>query len=229
MNCNEAPLLEYLDGELDEAGTEAVLTHLETCQTCRERLQVMAALRAGYEAEPERRGYPRVWLMAAGILAALLGPLLYFQLRSPTPIDLAELATSTPYSHFPLVTRSGDDAQHTETRRRAFAAYDRGDYRAAELEFSQLPGDAETLFYSGVTTYFLGKHAEAVAAFSKAVELDRRWKAPALWYRAAAHLRTGERDAARRDLQELLNSENEFQNRARQLLERLGQPAHGGE
>ena len=51
MKCEEMPLAEFLKAELDAEETERVVKHAEECPTCRERIQVMAALAASSSAE----------------------------------------------------------------------------------------------------------------------------------------------------------------------------------
>ncbi|RPI22810.1 MAG: hypothetical protein EHM61_21320 [Acidobacteria bacterium] len=223
-NCQEVPLIEFIKGELDAPGTEELLRHVESCPDCRERVQVMAAIAASYPAETlekKRRQFnQKLWLIAAGILVALIAPLLYLEMR-PTSID--QLATSEKYAAaFPLVTRGGVEVSALEqVRREAHEAYRRGDFRRSAALLKLLPPDADTHFYLGVSQYLTGEPDQALLNLQKAAQLDARWIAPSKWYRASAYLKIGQREQARALLRELAKGENEYRRKAEDLLEKL--------
>ena len=221
-DCQKIPLIEFLRAELDGPQTEIVLAHLETCQDCRERLQVMAALTASGPARREPRFNSKLWLLAAGILIAVMVPLLYqFQPGGDVPIE--ELATREVYpAPFPLLTRDGATATEQENRRKeADQAYSRRDYQAAEALLAQLPANGETLFYLGVCRYYLGRHQQASATLEQAIEADPRWRRPGLWYQASAYLKLGRRKEATESLLKLRDGQDEYADKARDLLARL--------
>ncbi len=71
---------------------------------------------------------------------------------------------------------------------------------AAEKATSQYPKDGTSWVTLGQTLIEMDDLQEAVAALNKGVELGPASKADAYFYRALAHFRLGETDAARRDL-----------------------------
>ncbi len=222
--CEEVPLIEFLKGELDADETEALLRHVENCADCRERLQVMAAIAASYPApEAEKRGRMSnraLWLLAAGIIVALLAPVLYMQM---SPTRIGSLATSEKYpGGFPLVTRGGVEVGALEqVRREAYEAYRRGDFQRSGALLKLLPRDADTLFYLGVSQYFSGEPEQALGNLQRASELDAKWNQPAGWYRASAYLKTGQKEKAREALRQLAKGDGEYGKKAEELLEKL--------
>jgi FimV-like protein len=223
--CEEIPLVEFLKAELDAHETEELLRHVENCVDCRERLQVMAAIAASFPArdiEKRRLGTSsrRLWLLAAGILVALIAPILYMQV---SPAAIANLATSEKYpGSFPLVTRGGVEVSAFEqVRREAYEAYRRGDYQRSVALLKLLPRDADTLFYLGVSQYFSGEPEQALDNLQKASELDRNWSQPAHWYRASAYLKIGQKEKAQEALREILKGNGEYKKKAEELLEKL--------
>ena len=221
-DCQKVPLIEFIRAELDGPQTELVLAHLEGCQECRERVKVMAALAASGPARRQRRFNSKIWLMAAGIVIAVAIPLLY-QFQSGGAIPMEELATQEVYpAPFSLVTRDGVPATEQEnTRKEADLAYSRGEYKSAEARYAQLPPDAETLFYLGVCRYYLGNHEQASSTLAQAVQSDDHWRRPALWYQASACLKLGRREAAIDALSKLKDGQDEYADKARDLLARL--------
>ncbi len=217
MNCAEAPLIELLESELGEAETERLLAHLDSCEECRQRLHVMAALSASRPEKARVFTRPRLWLLAASLFLAISLPILYFNGPSPS-VD--NLATGGSYPHFALQTRQGTTAAADENRRQAYEAYARGQYDVAEHLLHALPPAAETDFYIGVSQYLQGKYTQALASLQKS-SMDPRWKNPSLWYQASALLRLKKTGEATRILSELTRTEGEFSREASELLERI--------
>jgi tetratricopeptide (TPR) repeat protein len=222
--CDEVPLIEFLNAELNADETEELLHHVENCVDCRERLQVMAAIAASYpeaEAEKRRRISNRtLWLLAAGILVALLTPILYLQMSLT---GMGSLATSEKYpAGFPLITRGGVEVGALgQVRGAAYEAYRRGDFERSGALLKLLPRDADTLFYLGVSQYFSGEPEQALGNLQRAGELDFKWRQPAGWYRASAYLKMGQKDKARKELSQLVKANGEYSKKAEELLEKL--------
>ena len=163
----------------------------------------------------------KLWLIAAALLAGILAPVLYFELRGPG--SPSELATSAAYpAAFPLVTRDRPRTTEDELRRQAQQAYTEADYQTAERLFSELTADPETRFYLGVCQYFLDRYEDCVANLTAAMK-HPKWYAPGLWYRASARLRLGQAQAARKDLLELVQRRDEYGAKAAELLDKLDQ------
>jgi len=218
MNCAEAPLIELLKTELDEAETEEVLQHLDSCEECRQRLHVMAALSASLPQKTRTiSARSRIWLLAASVLVAVSLPVFYLSQRSPSVEDLA---IGGSYPHFPLQTREGGPAAEGEARRLAFETYQRGEYKDAERLLGALAPEAETRFYIGVCQYLQGKYPEALASL-RASSVDSRWRNASLWYQASTHLRLRKTEEAAQTLTQLATTGGEFSREARDLLARV--------
>jgi tetratricopeptide (TPR) repeat protein len=225
--CDEVPLIEFIRAELEAEEFEGVLQHVEVCEQCRERLQVLTAVAATYPAAPAVAAAPRVtsspriWLLAAALLVALLAPIVYlYNGRANLPHELATLEKYP--AAFPLLTRDGTPSDRSESvRRLAHQAYSRADYRRAEELFGQLRPDAESYFYAGVSQYFLGDHQKALFSLDRAMELDQRWEPPALWYRASAFLKLGQEERARQTLSQLVQGDHEYRQKGLDLLKKL--------
>ncbi len=225
MSCEQVPLIEFLHGELGSSETEHVLKHIEGCPTCRERLQTMAAVEGVYrDRHPSRRNTQRFWLVAAGLLIAVLVPTFYqvWHRSSIDSLDIASLASEGKYPYFPLQTRSESEGQETNNRERAFSAYSAEQFREASEWFSQLPPSAETLFYSAVTHYLLAEYPQALEQLAEAVQLDNQWETVGIWYKANIYLKTGQKRQAQEALRELVRQgPNEYRQKAVELLEEL--------
>ena len=225
MSCEQVPLIEFLHGELGSSETEHLLSHIEECLTCRERLQTMAAVEGVYrDRHSSDRNIPRFWLVAAGLLIAILmASFSQIWHRSSTDsLKMANLASEEKYPYFPLHTRSGSEEPETDIRERAFAAYSSEQFREASRWFAQLPPSADTLFYSAVTHYLLEEYPQALAQLAEAVKLDNQWETVGLWFEANIYLKTGQKGPAQGALRDLVREgQNEYRQKALELLEEL--------
>jgi len=221
MKCSETKLVELIQGNLTPEESRNALRHLETCPCCRERAKVMAVLE---KIVPNRRCRRREWkiyLLAAGLLFCALVPAMV-RLRQEIgsrPNALIQITESKPYPYFPLFPRSEETV--TARRKRAFQAYISEDYRSALVDFNLLEADPEILFYKGICEYQLGRNEAALTHLTMAASREKRWKAPALWYKANLYLRINEQENARRVLEQLSRSGEEYASEAAFLLKRL--------
>lgn len=216
MKCENIPLLEFLRGELPSAQEASTTDHLSSCLTCRERLQVMAALEVVLESRSRR--FSRLWLpIAASVVFLLALPLFWHRLQ---PEPWAELATRQPYPYFPLITR-GDERPEATERREAFSAYAAGDYRQALARLERLEEDDEVLFFRGVCQYLLDQPQQALRSFEQAAAQNPRWLPPTLWYRAHLALKMNRPQESKQWLRELTLLESEYRQPAAELLRRL--------
>lgn len=228
MICEDLKLAEFMRGELEPTETQGVLSHLEGCQICRERIRVMAVLETRFQQESQfKKPRPRTYLAAAAVLIFSLVPLTYYFTGGPTPLGEGErLTAAEPYPYFPLELRSeATDSNNDRLREMAFEAYVTGDYLKAngileDLVFSEK--DPELTFYLGVTHYLLGNNRQALTRLQEVVK-DPRWKAPSHWYMANLLLRDGERNSAIRLLEALRDGGGEFSVESAGLL-RVLQP-----
>lgn len=199
--------------------SEEARLHLVSCNRCYQRLQVLLAL------EKVRRGPQRMFfreakleLIAAGVLlaVALVGIMRF----SPIAVEhVSALATSQPYSLFPLELRAGQNPDE-DLRSQALRAYQVGDFQLASDLLAQLPADAEVNFLRGVCLYFLNQPRPAAEMLVQASE-SPIWRAPADWFRANALLRLGQVEEAESILEGLAAEGSDYRSRARRLLIRL--------
>ena len=95
MVCENLKLAEFLRGELEPPESQAVLSHVENCQVCRERIRVMAILEARFQQEtPSKQSRTRRYLMAAAAVFILgLALLTYYSVWSPvSTVEKEQLA-----------------------------------------------------------------------------------------------------------------------------------------
>jgi len=215
MICEDLKLVEFIRGELEPADTQSVLRHLEGCQTCHERIRVMAVLETRFQQEsPLKKPRNRTYLVAAAVLISSLVPLTYYFTGGPIPVAGREPVTAAePYPYFPLELRSeGTDSSNDRLRETAFEAYVTGDYLKANRILEELVSsdrDSELTFYLGVTHYLLGNNRHTLTCLREAAK-DPRWKAPSHWFMANLLLRDGERDSAISLLETLRDEGGEF-------------------
>ncbi len=211
MMCEDLKLAEFLRGELEPPETQGVLSHLEGCQICRERIRVMAILETRFQIENQsKKPRPRTYLAAAAVLIFSLVSLTYY--FAPL-VEGERFAAAEPYPYFPLELRSdGTDSSNDKLRETAFEAYVTGNYLKANSILKNLVArdeDPELTFYLGVTHYLLGNTSQALARLREAAR-NPRWKSPSQWYMANLLLRDGERASAIKLLEALQEGGEEF-------------------
>lgn len=236
MSCPGVGLIEFLTGELSPQETDQVLSHLETCTECRERLRIMVALQADSVAESttrvkrdQEKGKPgriiSFLLAAAALLLLALSPFFKTVWQESNPsgaAPTAQLATNRPYPSFPLVTRSsGSSEPALNPRTRAWQHYSQGHFQEALALLEMLEEEEDTLFFRGVCHYLLGHDKPALDLLQRAAEKDSRWRRPALWYKANLNLRRGDIEQARDVLEHLRRETGEFRQEAEALLRQL--------
>ena len=138
--------------------------------------------------------------------------------RSIAGIDVEAMAYSAP-----SMVRGAES--HRELWARAGAAYNAGDYGAAERIFSKLEQGEfarDGLLYRGVSLLMLGRHDEALEVLERSREIADG--AAVNYYAGLAALGSGDRDLATRALEEAAASGGEFGERAQTALSRLDTP-----
>lgn len=227
MKCDELKLGEFLRDELDPSENHEILTHLDECKTCRERIRVMAILETNLQ-EETRPKRPRRWiyLAAAAVLTSMLIPIaLEFSGTPPVKVE-DEFSDPGPYPYFPLELRSQGPPSNDSSKERveeAFAAYLAGDFRKANSILKAIvekQNSPELIFYLGVTHYLLGNTELAQGCFRENFR-HPRWKDASKWYVANLLLKRGENSAAIQLLQELQSEEGEFSDESSEILRRL--------
>ncbi|MEX0290269.1 MAG: tetratricopeptide repeat protein [Flavobacteriaceae bacterium] len=159
--------------------------------------------------------------IAASILV-LLG-LGYFVFKPDTP-DMNKLYASN-FEIYPntvyTITRS-DTINSVE--RKAFVAYESGDFKAAIPLFEQMKAEGEKAyldFYLAQSYLKTERTTEAVTHFQKNLETNEIFVPESRWYLALAYLNLGEGEKAKEMLKSLLNSSDYKQEAAEALLAAL--------
>lgn len=229
MICEDLKLAELLRGKLEPTESQTLLSHLENCQVCRERIRVMAILEARFPQETtSTQSRTRRYLMAAAaVLIFGLCLLAYHSVWSPiSTVEGEQFNAAGPYPYFPLELRfKGTDSGNDKLRKTAFEAYVTGDYLEANSILERLvveDSDPELKFYLGVTHYLLGNPDQALQCLGDAAK-NPRWKAPSQWYKANLLLRNGREAPAVELLQELKDRGGEFSVESAGLLRALKQ------
>lgn len=220
MHCDKIPLLEFIRGELSDKQTMQTLAHIEKCQTCRERVTIMALLEKEGVKKGRQRPHRRQWSIAASILLALSGlTLLLFQYRASS--SLAQLAEQFAYPATELQTRSATINRRDLTGKEALEQYRAGNFAEAAHLFSQCVPTAEIHFFWGVSLYMKGDPREAIPHFETVRNSGITWAQAAAWYEANAYLLLDQEEPARRLLQTIVHEGGTQADRAKALLSKI--------
>ena len=128
----------------------------------------------------------------------------------------------TPYPNVFEPTVRGNDVATVRTQ--AFQAYERKDYQTAALGFEALLSvkeDPGILLLLGNSNLMLGKAKEAqenfVTLINKYDDLDLQAK----WFLSLSYLKSGDKENARKILEELGETEISYASKAKELLEKV--------
>ena len=222
MNCKKVLLYEYLSGGLDPEEAEKTALHLEECRACRERFRIMVALdNPPAPAAARTRGlFPgkKLLLAAAGLLFAVIIPLVYIQLPSLDERSAgADLATRKPYPLVSLETRNSSGQGLGEGLR----LYGDGHYREALAVLERREADADALFFSAICHYMLDEPAKAAEKLGRVAGISQKWAPAADWYRAQSLLKLGNTGEAISLLKKISASASSYKTDALGQLEKL--------
>ncbi len=162
------------------------------------------------------------WAIAASV--ALLVGLGWFGYNNFFITDYEDLYDNN-FQEYPntvyAITR-GDTVESLE--RKAFAAYEFGDFAAALADFNKIP-DADKQpyldFYKAQSYLQLGKLAEAKALFEKTISEDTQFAAESHWYLALAYLKEKDKANATLHLKQLISEYDYNTEKANELLDEL--------
>ena len=190
-----------------------------------------ARLRQELEAFDAKRGHKPLfrfsWNLAAGLAAAAMLAVLFIGpalIEGPGDhVSIAGIDVDAMTYSAPSMVRGAES--HRELWARAGAAYNAGDYGAAERIFSKLEQGEfarDALLYRGVSLLMLGRHDEALEVLERSREIADG--AAVNYYAGLAALGSGDRDLATRALEEAAASGGEFGERAQTALSLLDTP-----
>ena len=148
----------------------------------------------------------RTWLAAASV-AVLIGLGSWFFLFSSSDINTDQLyaANFSPYDNVISPIERGNDI--LDLRTRAFTAYENKEYTTALELFSQLKieqDDPYIQFYEANLRMQLDQHALAIPLLKGYIENNGKLADRAMWYLALSHLKLGEIEECRRQLNKLI-------------------------
>ncbi|MET0621001.1 MAG: tetratricopeptide repeat protein, partial [Thermoanaerobaculia bacterium] len=183
------------------------------------------------------------WLAVAAVLAAAAIFLVWLARHSPAPMPEARVEAPVaaaprswkelpivvaPYAPAPedeLVFRSDEPAREAPAGfAETMTPYARGDYAAAEAILARYllahPRDGGASFYRGVSLLLIGRPEDAVPLLEAAAESGPPPEG-ARWYLALAQLKSGNEDAALRELDAVAGAEGAHQREAAELAKEV--------
>ncbi|MGK7397261.1 MAG: tetratricopeptide repeat protein [Candidatus Cyclobacteriaceae bacterium M3_2C_046] len=170
------------------------------------------------------RGKKMYWWM--GLAASLLVGIVLIFLFNQKPVHQEIFATYyRPYLNLvsPL-ERSGESAE--EFNQDPFKLYESGDFEQAIDLFEKLKNEGtvgnEHLFYLGLSYLETDQVDEAVENLLLVAQRNEGFLAnPSQWYLALAYVKAEQLQAAQEAFEELAGYSNEYQDQAKEILERL--------
>lgn len=190
----------------------------------RSEIKTMFSRLAKQEEKPETKVIQlRTWLAAASI-AVLVGLGSWFFLLNSPDIDTEALyaANFSPYDNVISPIERGNDI--VDLRSRAFTAYENKEYTTALELFSQLKieqDDPYIQFYEANLRMQLNQHALAIPLLKGYIENNGQLADRAMWYLALSHLKLGEVEQSRTQLNKLIGLGSFKLEAAKELLAQL--------
>ena len=173
----------------------------------RSEIKAMFSKFAKQEEKPETKVIQlRAWLAAASI-AVLVGLGSWFLFLNNPDVDTEALyaANFSPYDNVISPIERGNDI--VDLRSRAFTAYENKEYTTALELFSQLKieqDDPYIQFYEANLRMQLNQHAKAIPLLKGYIVNNGKLADRAMWYLALSHLKLGEVEQSRTQLNKLI-------------------------
>lgn len=194
---------------------QGLLDNLQYLKSIEEKIQ-------GNQSHPSGFGAKKNWYYyaAAAVVAMLIA--ITFLLPGQQSTDELFASYFTPYPNVFEPTVRGNDVATVRTQ--AFQAYERKDYQTAVLGFEALLSvkeDPGILLLLGNSNLMLGNAKEAqenfVTLINKYDDLDLQAK----WFLSLSYLKSGDKENARKILEELGETEISYASKAKELLEKV--------
>ncbi|OSY88937.1 hypothetical protein WH52_04540 [Tenacibaculum holothuriorum] len=171
----------------------------------------------------KRKGFSRKWLAAASVII-LLASFSYLLLVKESMMSNQELYNTyyTPYENVihPLVR--DDNSSLTND---AFLAYETNNYTRAVSLFTEAYKETKTndlLLYKGISLLETKNTEEAIHTFNNYLETNPKYKTQTFWYLALANLNSDNKPEAKKWLEKVVLSNQEFKKEeAKELLKKL--------
>lgn len=249
-NEEDIELMEsYLNGALGEEERSAFEARLESDEEFRVQFEEMSKLINGiryagssglkahlkaFEAtlpqitmEPEKTvpfwRNAEVLRVAASISIILVGVTVLLQLaRGPEYKKLFD-ENFEIYPNQILPTKRGEYIPRTD-KEKAYYAYDLGNYQEAYDLLTKIPQEEDggaALFYAGMAALALDDLDVAINSFNIYIEQHTIFRDTAQWFLALTYLKSQKLEATKVTLKRVIELDNSYSRRARELLEKL--------
>lgn len=208
----------------------------------------LQAARSKFKTPTHSKTNPFLWALGI-ILVATVGYLGYQQIKPTVPIDdgqeqeektpeefkipegvpiagyLWNNKTEKPSS---LITRSGDIISDDEQKYEdAFLKYTAKDYESTINLLNTITDDSEVykeaLVLKGTSQFDAGNITDAIATFDIYLANDSFTKDKVLWYQALAYLQNDQNDAAKKNLQAIIDEDYSKAGWAKSIIKELDQ------
>jgi len=232
----------YLLDELSDADRDAFEEHYFECDQCLAELEGLRAVKV--QLEKEQHSVPRLaqrprtgvrwwwWALASAAVVTLAVTALMWWMVASTLVQNAELSPELaamtridpPYYEAIRLRGVYDEAQ--QKYRTAMESYAAGDYAAAISGLEEAadldPSSANISFFLGACYLLADRTPDGIAELEHTVSLgDTPFLEETYLLLAKAHIGTGEFDAARPELQAVIDLGGDLAVDARSLLEQL--------
>jgi hypothetical protein len=190
-----------------------------------DNLQYLKSIEDKIQGDQANPTSPRIktwYYYAAAAVVTLLISVTFFLLPSQHTSEELFASYFTAYPNIFEPTMRGSDV--TTKRTEAFQAYEQKDYQKAAELFAVLLAeekDPEVLLLLGNSNLMLGHTPEAQQNFVTLIQDFDDLDIPAKWYLSLSYLKSGDRENARKILEELGETEVSYASKAKELLEKV--------
>lgn len=194
-------------------------------QGLQDNLQYLKSIEEKIQGNQSSPTVPRIrnwYYYAAAAVVTLLISVTYLLLPSQHTTEELFASYFTAYPNVFEPTMRGTNMATTRTE--AFQAYEHKNYEKARELFTTLLAaekDPEVLLLLGNSNLMLGHTAEARQNLVTLIQDFDDLDIPAKWYLSLCYLKSGDRENARKMLEELGETEVSYASKAKELLEKV--------
>ena len=156
-------------------------------------------------------------LLAAASISILLIAFLFYGNKSNDEIF------ESYYQRYPNIISPTERSENNIDKENAYQFYDQGDFKNAALAFEKESNkNVAAYFYLGMSYIEISNFDAAINTLNIVINgNDERFINPAKWYKALSLLKTGNKNLANEVLNNLLNSDSSYANKAREILDEI--------
>jgi len=167
--------------------------------------------------------FARAWKVGIAAMFVIAFGLYFF---FPPPQEDFFLSYYAPYENFEHVPVRDETAGVETSKDQAYAFYDSGEFIAAEKSFSKLleidPSDVPARFFRGICSIESSNYENAIVDFDWVANGNvPHYSDAAKWYGALIYIKLKKEQQGIELLQELSSKTGDYQDKARELLEKL--------